>query len=516
MNRYWNPATNPANWNDVNSWSATDGGATGETVPTIDDDVFFTGTNVNNCTINSNPAMNSLTTSGYTGVIALDTTGNRYFGVKTSITSTGTLKIEGNSTTARLLLQQANAAPSIHSPVGDGKLTINVAGIETKFVDFQDCIGAGAADWDLTKQATDSSGDCGGNSNITFTTAATQTWTNPAGGNWNDINNWSGRVPLPQDDCNMGIAYDNEATLKTIITNMVRAGKNIDFTGATWGGNLKFTQGSTAIFGNLTLVSGMITALSTTTVIFKPITPSYFYQNGATVSFAISINGRSTLLLGGDSPTTSPITVRGNSVFDTNGYELGAQRITLSGGKTYLRDKTHTFSQQLTLSANIPSSVLDAGTSTVKFALGQNDYALVGSTATSGLNFYNVWLDIPNGYGLTGTTIFQNNTFNEFKVTVTEPWILSFKEGSINTFNKFIVNGTAGNLVTIKSSGTSTDVHYLVKKTRGETVSNYLNVNNSIARPTKAWFAGNSTNGGGNNGWIFKLRGKRIMHNAIV
>jgi hypothetical protein len=515
MNRYWNPA-GAANWNLTSSWSDTDGGATGASVPTIDDDVFFTGTNVNNCTINTSCAMNSLTTSGYTGTITQDGSAIRYFGVKTSITSTGTLKIYGFSTQGRLLILQANAAPSVNV-LGSGKLTINVAGIETAYVNFENCIGAGTADWDLTKQATDSSGDCGGNSGITFTTAATQTWTNPAGGSWNDINNWSGRVPLPQDDCNMGIAYNEEATIKSHTVNMGIAGRNIDFTGATWGKSLRHPTGSFIILGSLTLVDGMDALAAVSTITFRNKEPVYLTQNGAKLGSNIQFNSGSKVMLGSNynmypAPHSKATTIR-NGIFDTNGYTARFGRLTLSGGTIDFGNSTHIVDEYMN---SFGSSVVLLGDYTLKFTgLNISDGSLLfnSSSGTSiGGKYNKIWIELTEGQA-TGVDFFQSNTFNEFKDTTPFAHTLSFAAGTTNTFNKFTVNGSAGNIITIQSgtiAAPSTGVHYLVKNGKEEVECDYLNIQHSVAMPPKdVWFAGensvnNQADATAGSGWEFR------------
>jgi len=91
-NRYWNPATNPANTDATSSWSASDGGATGETVPTSSDDVFFTNTNNNNCVINATISVKSIDFTGgtgYTGTLS---------GTGSLIVFNGVLKLNGGMT----------------------------------------------------------------------------------------------------------------------------------------------------------------------------------------------------------------------------------------------------------------------------------------------------------------------------------------------------------------------------------------------------------------------------------
>lgn len=101
-------------------------------------------------------------------------------------------------------------------------------------VDFRDIIGAGAANWDLSN-ITGGSGNCGGNSGITFTPAQTQYFKHTLGAvNWSDVTKWfsnyertiQGRVPLPQDDA---IFDENSFTgASTLNVNVPRIGRKCD------------------------------------------------------------------------------------------------------------------------------------------------------------------------------------------------------------------------------------------------------------------------------------------------
>ena len=75
--RYWNPASNNALWNDTGSWSATNGGSTGASIPTASDNVFLTSTNNYNCDLediaNECLDLNFNGGSGYAGQV----TGNQ-------------------------------------------------------------------------------------------------------------------------------------------------------------------------------------------------------------------------------------------------------------------------------------------------------------------------------------------------------------------------------------------------------------------------------------------------------
>jgi hypothetical protein len=154
-------------------------------------------------------------------------------------TVTGTLTLTGNSLTNRLLVQS--------NTVGTAR-TITAASVSLTNCDFMDITGAGAATWSGT-----SLGDCQGNSGITFTAEADQTWSGNTTGNWSAAANWTSRVPLPQDN-----VLINGLSSGTVTCDMPRMGKNIDFTGSTGGTFTGNTHGMTATsFGNLTLNSAV-------------------------------------------------------------------------------------------------------------------------------------------------------------------------------------------------------------------------------------------------------------------
>ena len=69
--RYWRGGT--ANWDGTagSKWAATPTGATGASVPTRADDVFFDATSTGTCTISAgNTGAKSITCTGFTGTLA--------------------------------------------------------------------------------------------------------------------------------------------------------------------------------------------------------------------------------------------------------------------------------------------------------------------------------------------------------------------------------------------------------------------------------------------------------------
>lgn len=131
-----------------------------------------------------------------------------------------------NSTTHRAFLN----AYTIGTPV-----TMNVNNAVFENVDFRDAIGAGNFNWDLSN-IVGGSGDCGGNSNITFTPAQPQYYKHTGGGTtlWSDATKWfsdsnltvAGRVPLPQDDANFLAGSFTQAC--TLSVNVPRIGRSLN------------------------------------------------------------------------------------------------------------------------------------------------------------------------------------------------------------------------------------------------------------------------------------------------
>lgn len=198
--------------------------------------VSFAAANSQNCTFNN---LNITTSNVKTNTVTW-LSGNTY-------TINGTYTFTANS--------RINAALNQASLIG---LAVNLVVAASAFsnVDHRDIAGSGAG-WSIAA-ATGGSGDCGGNSGITFTAAHTANWTNVAGGNWSLNTNWSSNLmPLPQDTVTFNCVF---TTAATVVTDMARLGKSIDWTLATWSGTAVTWQRGTAnvtVYDSVTFVTGM-------------------------------------------------------------------------------------------------------------------------------------------------------------------------------------------------------------------------------------------------------------------
>jgi hypothetical protein len=131
---------------------------------------------------------------------------------------------------------------------------------------------------------------------------------------------------------------------------------------------------------------------------------------------------------------------------------------------------------------------------------------ILSNTSTSSRNFQGGGktygkLTIGGATGTSTLSISSGNTFSEIASTKAVAHTINFPT-STTTVGAFNVRGSAGNIVTITRA---VDASIALTKTGGGVVdSNYLSLTNVTVSPADTWYAGvNSTDGGGNTGWIF-------------
>lgn len=449
-------------------------------------DVILSGMTITNSFISGANTFANLTLSNST----VKTT---EIAMQANQTITGTLTITGNSVINRLLIKTGTLGTS---------QTLTAATVTASNCDFMDITGAGAASWNLSA-ITGNSGDCGGNSGITFTTGATQTATGTASFTWS-THGWTSRVPLPQDD----VVINNAFVAGRVVTqDMPRAGKSIDFTGAT--GSPTFTPTTIfTLYGSFTFISGMTVT-----------TGSYSYIFGGRGAFTLTSAGKTIDVFDVRAPGGS-LTLQDNlscvasanshtlvaGTLDFNNFDVTMSRLSISGSTT----RTFTAgSGTLTL----------AGTGTVFNAVTATNLTVTATTGTikitdtsatartfsgGGKTYGTLWSAA--GSSTANLTIAGSNTFTEFKDTGTAAHSILFTAGTTQTVGTFTVSGSAGNAITINSTTTAT--HALVKTGGGTISCDYLNIQHSVATPATTWYAGvNSTDNQAvataGSGWIF-------------
>lgn len=412
-------------------------------------------------------------------------------------TVTGTLTLAGNSITNRLLVQSS----TLGSAIGFTNSGANMAG--TTNVDFRDITMGTAYDGSAA-----STGNCGGCSGITFTTAATQYWFKDTG-NFSTTANWflatggtggAGRIPLPQDD----VVFDASsfsAGSKTVTVDMPRFAKSVTWTGATNSPTFTMSQAGQTLYGSLTFIAAMTVSSSqsvtfegrgsfTLTSATRQITSNpTINMVGGTLTFqdAFSLPSSTTFIFNNGTLDTGGFSVSvpnfQSSGSSTRTLTLGNSTITLSGtGSVW-----NTNSGGLTVTANTSTFLITDTSSSSKTFSGSgktyNDLTITGSG--------------------TGAIIFQNN--NTFRtITTGAPKTLTFTQASNNTIKRLIAMGSSGNVITLNtntggSAATLTQV-------AGQTAGDWLSIQDITFTGGGMFYAGyNSTSVSGNSGITFKV-----------
>jgi hypothetical protein len=411
---------------------------------------------------------------------------------------TGTLYAHGVNTINRVLVGA--------SALGVAR-TITAAVVDFTYADFQDLVGAGAANWNLTGIA-GGAGDCGNNSGITFTTSVNRYAV--AAGNWSSTAMWSATsggsggasLPLPQDD----VFLDANSAAGTYTADMVRLGHNIDFTGFTR--TFSVTIGA-SLYGSLTFSSGMTISGTQALILAAAVGTHTFTTNGKLWSVRFEIRAGATAIYS----QQDAISVTNTNCQVTSGTWLSNNHaITLAGsfqfgsGNLYRKcdwgTSTVTFtttSGSLWQGFTVPGADY-TGLSSVTFVVAvasASTRTWQGSTTAGTRVFGTLTYTVAASTGL--LVIQGNNTFNT--INVGSARTLQLTAGTTTTVGTWNVNGTSGNQTIINSSTVGSTTTILRSLTTQ--VSQYVSVQD--IRADRAVFQ--ATPGGVNNGnnvnWIF-------------
>lgn len=451
-------------------------------------DVNFIGGGI--ATLNNSPAktFNNLTVIGTT----VKSDGIKFV---CPITVTGILTLSGNSSVNRLLVYSDTLGTQ-------RKITVNGATITASNVDFRDIMftddgtNASSPAKDLAS-ITGGSGNCGGNSGITFTTAVDQdaniTGTSK---NWSDSTIWTSRVPLPQDN----VTGTGITGTSTLTADMPRIGKTIDFSGVP--SESAFTLAINS--ENISLYGGLnLTNVDTLTQNNKNL---YFEGRGV---FSITSNGTNptntniyVMMVGGtwqltddfnSGNTRSFYLVNGTVDSITNNVSLyisaflssnsNARAVNISSNGLIIQGQNNgqliwdtRTSTNLTVTS-LPLITLTGNQSAGNFSnfwgsTGQNlsttDLVINGSTATGGVSF--------------------NVGFTWDSLTINAPKTVKFTDGTTTTVNSLVATGDASNHITL--TGTSTGGWTITDANGGTNVCDYLDVTYSTGTPSGTWYYG--------------------------
>jgi len=429
-----------------------------------------------------------------------------------NITVSNALTINGNSSTNRILVQ-SNALGT--------QRTITSASNTFTNVDFRDIKGAGAGSWDLSA-ITGGSGDCGGNTDITFTTADDWYW-HEGTGNFSDYSKWytatngggsqmaSTRVPLPQDTCYFDSSSFDSGS-QTITQDMPRIG-GMDWTNAT---NTPAFSSSDIIyfFRSITFISGMT----------KNAGADFRYQGRVASTFnsgGLQIAQFNIQAIGGSLTLTNNLTLLSGrrldiemGTFDADTYDVSCQRINSS------------YSTARTILMGSGTWTFDADTSTIwgfatrtnlTFNAEQSTIKITSIlTADRTIEFYamtlnNFWNASTGDYYL---TISSSNTFNNLKIDAGRK--MKFLGGSDQNVTSITWEGTDGNLITLNSTNTTP---WKISATSGTLAVKYCDIHYSTAEGGATFNALTSegnVDGGNNTGWDFVGIIEKILTETIT
>lgn len=547
------------NSNSTATWSATSGGAGGESVPTNADDVFLDSASgqltINaaffcksfNCTgytntlthsavatvsgditlvsgmtynpissfaINANSTLISagkLLSSLYLGVGTITLGDDLNFkdakGVVLQFSSDTNPKLDlnghnisGYSNTSRVFFQT--------SVLGSQKQVI-VNGGTFANADFRDIEFSSASDLDLSG-ITGGSGDCGGNSItgggtvLTFTTPATQTATMSTNKNWSDASIWTSRVPLPQDDVSLA-----DVTGGTLTADMPRLGKTIDWTGAIGSPTFAVTSIDVTVYGGLTLISGL-TYTSSKTFSFEGRGNFNITMNGKifwNLIYIKSIGGKYTLL--DNFASTSNIDLQ-NGEFDANDFTVSISELYSNYSSTrILRMGNGVWN---CTSASEPWKTISTGFTVYP------EGSTIKITDTSAINktFYNSGSTLGDinilGGGSGAVSFTQSGGYGD--MVIGTPKTVTFTSGTTQTVSSFTAVGTATDGITLQS--TSAGSPATLSDASGMNLLKYCTIKDITATGGATWLsllAMGNVNVSGNAGWIWNAGLGIIMIN---
>jgi hypothetical protein len=274
--------------------------------------------------------------------------------------------------------------------------------------------------------------------------------------------------------------------------------KSVDFTGFT--GTWAAHNAAATLYGSLTLSTGMTFTASGGAMTFGASSGTQtITTSGKTYDQAITINcGGTVRLIDAVLMGTSRAFTHTAGTLDLNGKTLtvGTTYTTAAGTKVLTFNGGTLVCPAVTTTAF--NNAAPTGFSTVA-GTGTGTISMTGATAKSFVGGGSTFNCTLSNDGAGALTITGGNTFTTLANGV-QPTTFSFTAATTTTVTNFNLNGVSGSLVTINSATAAT---HTLSKASGTILAQYLSITNSIATGGATWYAVNSTNGGGNTGWVF-------------
>lgn len=515
--RYWVGGTGLWTTTSTTVWSATSGGASGASVPTAADNVFFDQAGTRTITLaNAGLACLDITVSAgthtFTSTGSITISGSMSLVAATVWSAMGALTF--NATTAKTISTNGvtiNGSIVLNGVAGSWQLQNALTVGPTRTVTLTN----GTLDlqsYTLTVGGFSSSGSTArtiafGTGNITVNGAGGNLWNASTVTNLtttgsqivNVSNNTASATTITSGSPTEANSISFNFTTGTYVLTLTLGSKrNLNFTGFAGSVN----NSAQTIYGDLNLGStatftgGSLGWTFAATSGSKTITSS-----GKTMDFPLTFNGAGGTWVLQDALTmgSSRGLLHSNGTLDLSGKTLtvGTEYRTGTGTKNLTFNGGTLVCPASSVSAFI-NAVPTGFTTTV--GTGTGTISMTGATAKTFVGGGSTFNCTLNQGGLGALTITGANTFSNITNTV-QPASVLFTAATTTTFNNFNLNGTLGNPITISSATAAT---HTLSKTSGTVSCDYLVLTNSIATGGAAWYAGaNSTNVTGNSGWIF-------------
>ena len=417
-----------------------------------------------------------------------------YVGANTPILINNTLNITG--------INSSNYRHLISSNIIGTPRTITCNGtITASNVDFRDITLAGTCNKDLSG-IIGGSGDCGGNSGITFTAAQKQYFKHTLGAvNWSDATKWfsnyertiAGRVPLPQDDA---IFDENSFTgASTLNVNVPRIGRNLNMEEVNQAVGFALVT-NIECYGDISMSSHIISIESP----YLSITgrgKNIYLDIKTTLNVNYVCGHLTTFTLLNDFTSTKNLNF-GNWEYygyDFNDYNVTVNQLHLSGlgagtGLTRkLGNGTHTLNSHF---CYLHPADFEGSTVIVDGKLYNCDNAN-----------YNI-LELKNSNTINMGTSYAPITVKELRLTAGKTYTLKSTVDPRQVFyiGKLTAIGTPDQPITIGS--TTAGQRHTINYTGSEASTvEYCNVSDSKVTQARQLLAKNSVNGGNNQNWGF-------------
>lgn len=529
-NRYWVGGTGTWNTTSTTNWSASSGGASGASVPTAADSVFFDQAGTYTVTMTGALLCLDITVSAGTVTFATGTT--------------PTLAVSGSMTLAAATTWSSTGLTTFNATTTGKTVTTNGVNL-TGGVTFN---GTGGG-WTLGSALTTAGAFTLTAGTVTLSTyiltALTATITGSTARsiafgtssiyiNGNNATVWGGATLTNfsyTGTPDVQFTYSGATGSRTINHGITAGGteanavnftitggsdavgfgvgnicKNLTFNSA-YSGSGGFAGASATIYGDVILSANQTVPGNTAAATFsKTGGTQTLTSNGVSIDRPITINSTSTVVLGSAltliaSTSSGTLTLQAGT-FDASTYNVTI--VTFNGNSTSVRTLsmgsglwTLTGTGGVWALSTLTNLTFNANTANI----------LLSNTGTTARTFsgggltYNK-LTIGGATGISTLTISGSNTFSEIASTKTVAHTIKFASSSTQTVSSFTVTGTAGNIVTISSSAAGTAA--TLSKSSGTVSVDYMSIQDSTATGGATWYAGaNSTNVSNNTGWIF-------------